>query len=355
MPISVEDKNMLGPMQKNPVACLFIAGLFASQLTACPGIPVCTLPGEMPEAYADDYEYDDDINSAKSISYDEMQYRSLHTGTDLDVIAFQGSAYQMITLDIAYTDGYADPVLELYDDRGVLLAYNDDYYDLAPRIIQQLPKDGTYYAVVYPYDHNAWGWYDIQLLRGDCVDEYASQVLCHGQFPDDFTPTQPPSDDITPTPTPYDMSTPTPAAPSPTPPPYDPDPTPTAAQDDEPGDWSALDDYEPDNMASRASTIKLDRTQYRGFHSAGDVDYVQVFSEDGGTYQVQLRPGDNRIDAVVTVFSEEMEILDEVDMAGVGGTESVDLHLMGQSAVYLRISPYNQETLGLYSLRLIAR
>lgn len=67
---------------------------------------------------------------------------------DVDVFRFEGKAGQKIVAEV-FADRHSsalDGVLALVDDRGAILASNDDAEGADPKLEITLPRDGTYYV-----------------------------------------------------------------------------------------------------------------------------------------------------------------------------------------------------------------
>lgn len=154
-------------------------------------------------ASPDSFEGDDTYLSASSIATDGVaQAHNFHTVDDQDWIKFQALAGATYDVRTSALGASADTFMYLYDSDGIMLiATNDDYDDLASRIVWQVPATGAYYLLVRNYNP----------LSAGCGTTYNLAVSAIGEaLTPTPTPTLPPG--VTPTPT----HTPTPT-PSPTP------------------------------------------------------------------------------------------------------------------------------------------
>jgi Bacterial pre-peptidase C-terminal domain len=72
---------------------------------------------------------------------------TIGTAQDVDVFSIQGKAGQKIVAEVfaARHGSPLDGVLTLIDERGAILASNDDAEGLDPKLEFTLPRDGTYY------------------------------------------------------------------------------------------------------------------------------------------------------------------------------------------------------------------
>jgi hypothetical protein len=107
----------------------------------------------------DGFEPDNDRGSAKIIDVNTIQEHTICPSGDVDWLVFGGVGGKVYTIDITRMDAGIDLSLELYDDQGRVVAFNDDYYnrdpanpnpgDIRPRIQSvTIPYDGRYYIRV---------------------------------------------------------------------------------------------------------------------------------------------------------------------------------------------------------------
>jgi hypothetical protein len=105
-----------------------------------------------------------DFGSARQILIDTPNNHGICFAGDEDWFKFAAIGNKVYTLDITRFEAGLDLVLELYDDQGVRLAFNDDFFgrtpaptsaaltplptrDIAPRIQSwRAPRDGIYYV-----------------------------------------------------------------------------------------------------------------------------------------------------------------------------------------------------------------
>ena len=117
------------------------------------GIEVCI-------ASADDYETDNSVDTAVSITTDGItQTHSLSAVGDQDWFSFNADTVLIYTIRTENLGPGADTYLYLYDTDGTtLLAANDDYSGtLASQITWQAPADGTYYVQAKHWNPNVGG------------------------------------------------------------------------------------------------------------------------------------------------------------------------------------------------------
>ncbi|MFC1537709.1 DVUA0089 family protein, partial [Gemmatimonadota bacterium] len=116
--------------------------------------------------------------SAIQISYGRVTTGSLSEidgtsrsfiGHFADDYTFTGSAGDLVVIDL--TSSSFDTYLNLYDQDGSLVAYNDDYGGTMHSLIEdRLPTSGTYTIEVTSYDNNATGDYLITLLGDEEIN-----------------------------------------------------------------------------------------------------------------------------------------------------------------------------------------
>ena len=132
------------------------------------GIEVCF-------ASADDYETDDSVDTAVSITTDGItQTHNCHAVGDQDWFEFNAETGLIYTPRTENLGLSADTYLYLYDTNGTtFLAANDDYGGtLASQITWKAPADGTYYVLAKHWNPNVGGCgtsYDFSIcgLYGD--------------------------------------------------------------------------------------------------------------------------------------------------------------------------------------------
>jgi hypothetical protein len=111
--------------------------------------PVCT----------DGFEPNNDRGSAKIIDVNTIQEHTICPSGDVDWLVFGGVGGKVYTIDITRMDAGIDLSLELFDDQGRSIAFNDDYFnrdpanpnpgDIRPRLQSvTIPYDGRYYIRV---------------------------------------------------------------------------------------------------------------------------------------------------------------------------------------------------------------
>lgn len=102
----------------------------------------------------DPFEDDDDLGNARRIDVFVQQLHVMCPVGDEDWLEFGGVAGKIYTIDILEMDAGLDLTLELTDEDGNRLAFNDDFNvenpnDLRPRIyLWQAPDDAKYYIRV---------------------------------------------------------------------------------------------------------------------------------------------------------------------------------------------------------------
>ncbi len=102
----------------------------------------------------DPFEDDDDIGNARQIDVFVNQLHVICPQGDEDWLEFGGIAGKIYTVDILEMDAGLDLTLELTDEDGNRLAFNDDFNvenpnDLRPRIyLWQAPEDAKYFIRV---------------------------------------------------------------------------------------------------------------------------------------------------------------------------------------------------------------
>jgi hypothetical protein len=102
----------------------------------------------------DAFEDDDDLGSARQIDVFVQQLHTICPQGDEDWLEFGGIAGKVYTIDILDMDAGLDLTLELTDEDGNRLVFNDDFNvenpnDLRPRIyLWQAPEDAKYYIRV---------------------------------------------------------------------------------------------------------------------------------------------------------------------------------------------------------------
>jgi hypothetical protein len=108
---------------------------------------------------SDGFENNNDRGSAKIIDVNTIQEHTICPAGDVDWLVFGGVGGKVYTIDITRMDAGIDLSLELFDDQGRVVAFNDDYYnrdpanpnpgDIRPRIQSvTIPYDGRYYIRV---------------------------------------------------------------------------------------------------------------------------------------------------------------------------------------------------------------
>jgi hypothetical protein len=107
----------------------------------------------------DGFEPDDSRGAARVINVQAPQERTMCPVGDEDWIYFGGVEGKVYTIDVTTMDPGIDLSLELFNDRGERIAFNDDFYDrdpanpnpfdTKPRIQSfRIPYDGSYYIRV---------------------------------------------------------------------------------------------------------------------------------------------------------------------------------------------------------------
>ena len=118
--------------------------------------PATVIPTRGPVC-ADGFEPDNDSGSAKVIDVNTTQERTICPSGDEDWIVFGGVSGKVYTIDVTRMDSGIDLSLELFDDQGRSIAFNDDFFnrdplnpgDIRPRLQSiVIPYDGRYYIRV---------------------------------------------------------------------------------------------------------------------------------------------------------------------------------------------------------------
>ncbi|WP_129628510.1 M4 family metallopeptidase [Candidatus Oscillochloris fontis] len=110
-----------------------------------------------PQTPADAYETDNTRSTAKPITVGgASQTHNFHIRGDEDWVSFSASAGNTYVIETFNLGSTSDTVLELYNNAGTRLAYNDDSSgSFASRISWVTPSSGTYYARVFHYRNEA--------------------------------------------------------------------------------------------------------------------------------------------------------------------------------------------------------
>jgi hypothetical protein len=95
-------------------------------------------------------EPNDGYRKAQPLTLPALVDGEIDNAQDVDVFRFEGKAGQKIIAEVlAARHGSAlDGLLTLVDDRGAILASNDDAVGLDPKIEFTLPRDGVYYLTL---------------------------------------------------------------------------------------------------------------------------------------------------------------------------------------------------------------
>jgi hypothetical protein len=114
----------------------------------------------------DEYEDDDDVNSAKEISLDTAQRHTFTTGNDVDWVSFQirqAGRYTIRTRGVSSTD--LDTTIELYDGSHSLIDEDDDGGEDYDSFLSVRLQAGTYYLKVECLDDEPEEPYTIRVAR----------------------------------------------------------------------------------------------------------------------------------------------------------------------------------------------
>jgi hypothetical protein len=91
---------------------------------------------------------------------------------------------------------------------------------------------------------------------------------------------------------------------------------------------AAMDEFEPDNTASRAKTIAIGGSQRRTFSDGDDIDWVRFTVTDGGAYVISAGgENDDELDTYIEVFDGEEELVGEDDDSGPGYASHLSVQL----------------------------
>ncbi len=117
----------------------------------------------------DSYEPDNTLATARPITVGApAQRHNFHVADDHDWVYFDvtaGNAYRMRTFNLG---SCSDTVLGLYNSAGMLLAYNDDYSELASQIDYQATSNARLYLMVRHYSSSVSGactQYDLEVTQ----------------------------------------------------------------------------------------------------------------------------------------------------------------------------------------------
>jgi uncharacterized repeat protein (TIGR01451 family) len=149
----------------------------------------------------DGFEGDNDRGSAKVIDVNTTQQRTICPAGDQDWLVFGGVGGKAYTVDISQMSFGLDLSLELFNEQGLSLAFNDDFFnreppdpnDLRPRMSFTIPVDGRYYILVRDTANrgNANYFYTIALI-GEATGPTPTTVasICLDLFEPDGLPEQ---------------------------------------------------------------------------------------------------------------------------------------------------------------------
>ena len=96
-----------------------------------------------------------------SMTYGRTRVREIAPYGDADIFTFSGNAGDEIRIRVTPLSGNIDPVAELYDAAGNLLAFDHTY--LQSEIIFTLPATGTYHTQTYEVNAGDTGSFSISL------------------------------------------------------------------------------------------------------------------------------------------------------------------------------------------------
>jgi len=108
----------------------------------------------------DNYEPDDSFEEAKEIStYGITQKHNFYEPYDKDFVKFYGICNSTYIIQTKNLTEECDTVVELYDENGSLLSYNDDVSmgNLSSRIEWSCTENGTYYVLIRNYNGSIYG------------------------------------------------------------------------------------------------------------------------------------------------------------------------------------------------------
>ncbi len=131
-------------------------------------------------------EPNNDIDQAQPVEINTTVNGSLSTPTDVDFFVFTGKKGQRVVVSClaASIDSRAQPALQLYSKRGVMLATNRDYQGTDAVLDRVLPEDGEYFVRLFSFTYTQGGpdhFYRLTITTAPWIDAVFPSALNPGK------------------------------------------------------------------------------------------------------------------------------------------------------------------------------